>query len=127
MFKIVISLIALVAVAGVDFNMHRQSKKDAQVATGAYQNSTTDTIIETNYKIGGWYSRMRAIGHMISAVVITFVGLYFVFNYLSNTQAGGAVIFLLMGGVCFLAGISWAIGAYFYWWRSKPLVQGRFS
>ena len=77
--------------------------------------STTGKILSTGLKIDGWNYRGRMIKNVLFGIVMLLLGCYVA--YQGN---------LAMGGVLLLFAIILFIGSWFYWWRSKSLVKGKF-
>ncbi len=87
------------------------------------QESFGNKALSTSYKISGWYLRIRMIGASIVALIgliITIFGIYTLFTS-SEFFNGGSIIILGLILLILGLGVTW-----FYWWRSKSLVQRRF-
>lgn len=72
-------------------------------------------VISTGFKVEGWDYRARVIKNVIFGIVLLVLGIYVAYK---GNLAFGAVVILI--------GVLMFLGAWFYWWRSKSLVKGKF-
>ena len=77
--------------------------------------TTTGKILSTGLKVEGWDYRARVIKNVIFGIILLLLGAYVAFT--GN---------LAIGGVLVLIGLILFLGAWFYWWRSRSLVKGKF-
>lgn len=88
---------------------------DKNFAEDPSTQTTTGKILSTGLKVEGWDYRARLIKNVIFGIILLALGAYVA--YTGN---------LAIGGVLVLIGIILFLGAWFYWWRSKSLVKGKF-
>ncbi len=72
-------------------------------------------IISTGFKVEGWDYRGRVLRNIFFGIVMILLGVYVAYEGNLKTC-----------GVLFLFGILFFLGAWYYWWRSKSLVKGKF-
>ena len=72
-------------------------------------------LYETAMKVSGWNLRLRAIGSFITGIILIVIGIVIA----AVTEQYGGLIFCLIGAIAIL-------GGWFYWRRSKALMEGRF-
>jgi len=77
--------------------------------------TTTGKILSTGLKVEGWDYRARVIKNVIFGIILLLLGAYVAFT--GN---------LAIGRVLVLIGLILFLGAWFYWWRSRSLVKGKF-
>ncbi len=88
---------------------------DQNFTEGPSTQTTVEKIIPTVFKVEGWDYRVKVIKQVIFGVILILLGSYVAY-------AGNLVI----GGVLILISVLLFLSAWFYWWRSKSLVKGKF-
>jgi uncharacterized membrane protein YidH (DUF202 family) len=86
--------------------------------------TTMGKVMTTSLKIDGWDYRAKMLKNMVVGILLILGGLYIIYTYFTNptSQVGT----LEIGSVLILMGVLAILGAWFYWWRSKSLVRGKF-
>ena len=88
---------------------NQNSQNDPSVET------ITGKILSTGLKVEGWDYRARVLKNVLFGIILIILGFYVI--YTGN---------LAIGGVLVLIAVLSFLGAWFYWWRSKSLVKGKF-
>jgi len=71
--------------------------------------------LSPGYKVGGWHYRLKAIGTLITGVILIIIGIVIAIV----TKSFNPLIFSGIGVLVLLAG-------WFLWWRAKSFVKGRY-
>ena len=77
--------------------------------------TTAGKILSTGLKLEGWDYRARVIKNSIFGIIVLALASYVAYE--GN---------LAMAGLLLLFAVLLFFGAWFYWWRSKSLVKGKF-
>lgn len=101
-----------------------QSQEQKNFVGNPTQDSTMGKVISTGLKVEGWDYRARVIKNLAIALLLIVISIYLFYTYLTSQAPQTQT--LELAGALLLIGILLILSAWFYWWRSKSLVRGKF-